>query len=408
MKGEREGEMGLGEGSLVWEKLYRKVKPYVAMVSLQCGYAGMYIITLVSLNQGMSHFVLAVYRHAAATLAIAPFALILERKIRPKMTVSVALKIMALGLIEPVIDQNLYYLGMKYTSATLASASANVLPALTFAMAVIFRLERLKMKKVHTQAKIIGSLVTVVGTLVMILYKGPIVHFLGSHAAGTTSNHQNAGAAAVDQHWFAGTSMLLARTFGWAGFFVLQSFTLKEYPAELSLTCLICLMGTLQGAAVAAVKERDLSAWVIGWDSRLLAAVYSGVVCSGVAYYVQGVVMKERGPVFVAAFSPLCMLITAALGAYILAEQVHLGSVIGSAVIVIGLYSVVWGKSKDPIHSEFGDDEMSEASLELPIVVDGKKVSTVHDELKMTRVEGHDEESVQEHPNSTQQRLDEN
>lgn len=54
-------------------------KPYVAMVSLQFGYAGMNIITKVSLNQGMSHYVLVVYRHAFATAVIAPFALVLER-----------------------------------------------------------------------------------------------------------------------------------------------------------------------------------------------------------------------------------------------------------------------------------------------------------------------------------------
>lgn len=35
--------------------------------------------------------------------------------------------------------------------------------------------------------------------------------------------------------------------------------------------------------------------------------------------------MKEQGPVFVTAFSPLAMIITAALAAIILAEQVRLG-----------------------------------------------------------------------------------
>ncbi|XP_057975212.1 WAT1-related protein At1g21890-like [Malania oleifera] len=363
------------------------MKPYLAMVSLQFGYAGMYIITMVCLKNGMSHYVLAVYRHAAATLAIAPFALLLERKIRPKMRLSTFLKIMALGLIEPVIDQNLYYLGMKYTSATLASASANVLPAITFVMAVICRLEHINMRKVHTQAKMIGTMVTVIGTLIMTVYKGPNVPFPWSSDGGLGRSHHDpsSSAASGEQHWLSGTLMLLARTWGWAGFFILQSFTLKEYPAELSLTCLICLMGTVQGAVVALVMERNLAAWAIGWDSRLLAAVYSGVVCSGIAYYGQGVVMKERGPVFVAAFSPLCMVITAALGSIILAEQIHLGSVIGAVVIVGGLYSVVWGKSKDPLilssHAlaTTGDDEQKAAptsQLELPIA-DTTKSATV-------------------------------
>jgi hypothetical protein len=56
-----------------------KAKPYFAMICLQFGYAGMNVITKVSLNHGMSHYVLVVYRHAFATISIAPFALILER-----------------------------------------------------------------------------------------------------------------------------------------------------------------------------------------------------------------------------------------------------------------------------------------------------------------------------------------
>jgi hypothetical protein len=60
---------------------FEKAKPYIAMICLQFGYAGMNVITKVSLNGGMSHYVLVVYRHAFATVSIAPFALLLERYI---------------------------------------------------------------------------------------------------------------------------------------------------------------------------------------------------------------------------------------------------------------------------------------------------------------------------------------
>ncbi|WCJ44626.1 nodulin MtN21 /EamA-like transporter family protein [Euphorbia peplus] len=328
------------------EKLV-KAKPFLAMVSLQFGYAGMYIVTMVSLKHGMSHYILGVYRHVVATIVIAPFAFVLERKIRPKMTLPIFLRIVALGFLEPVLDQNLYYVGMKYTSATFASASVNVLPAITFIMAIIFRLEKVNMKRIYDVAKVIGTGITVAGAMVMTLYKGPIIEFVKSHGSthnGTTST--------TGQHWVTGTLMLLGSCCGWAGFFILQSFTLKKYPAELSLTAWICLMGMVEGAAVSLVMERDMSAWIIGFDSRLLAAVYTGIVCSGIAYYVQAMVIKERGPVFVTSFSPLCMVITAALGIIILSEQLHLGSIIGAVFIVLGLYTVVWGKSKDHNNSE--------------------------------------------------------
>lgn len=54
-------------------------KHHFAMIALQFGYAGMNIITKVSLNRGMSHYVLVVYRHAFATAVIVPFAFIFER-----------------------------------------------------------------------------------------------------------------------------------------------------------------------------------------------------------------------------------------------------------------------------------------------------------------------------------------
>jgi len=67
------------EGKGYSGSFFQRSKPYIAMISLQFGYAGMNIITKVSLNRGMSHYVLVVYRHAFATAVIAPFAIILER-----------------------------------------------------------------------------------------------------------------------------------------------------------------------------------------------------------------------------------------------------------------------------------------------------------------------------------------
>ncbi|CAH8359153.1 unnamed protein product [Eruca vesicaria subsp. sativa] len=88
------------ESQSKWGGLMNRVKPYLAMLSLQFGYAGMYIITMVSLKHGMNHYILAVYRHAIATVVMAPFALYYERKTRPKMTLRIFLQIALLGFIE--------------------------------------------------------------------------------------------------------------------------------------------------------------------------------------------------------------------------------------------------------------------------------------------------------------------
>lgn len=55
----------------------------------------------------------------------------------------------------------------------------------------------------------------------------------------------------------------------------MQSYTLKVYPAELSLVTLICGVGTILNAIASLIMVRDPSAWKIGMDSGTLAAVYS-------------------------------------------------------------------------------------------------------------------------------------
>ncbi|KAD3336251.1 hypothetical protein R6Q59_028523 [Mikania micrantha] len=338
------------EGKLgCFGRFFLTAKPYIAMICLQFGYAGMNIITKVSLNRGMSHYVLVVYRHAFATAAIAPFAIYLERNIRPKITFSIFMQMFVLGLLGPVIDQNFYYAGLKLTSPTFSCAMSNMLPAMTFVMAVLCRMEKLDIKKVRCQAKVIGTIVTVAGAMLMTLYKGNVVELIWTkhmhpHYAETTSTTSTGSS---DKDWVVGSILLIIATFAWASFFILQNVTMRRYTAPLSLTCLVCFIGTLQSIAVTFVMDHKPGVWSIGWDMNLLAAAYAGIVSSSIAYYVQGLVMEKRGPVFVTAFSPLMMIIVAIMGSFILAEKIYMGGVMGAILIVIGLYSVLWGKYKE-------------------------------------------------------------
>ncbi|KAK9289641.1 hypothetical protein L1049_007799 [Liquidambar formosana] len=334
-----------GKGRL--GKMFERCKPYIAMISLQFGYAGMNIITKVSLNRGMSHYVLVVYRHAFATAVIAPFALVLERKVRPKITFPIFMQIFVLGLLGPVIDQNFYYAGLKFTSPTFSCAMSNMLPAMTFVMAVLFRMEKVDIKKVRCQAKVVGTIVTVAGAMLMTLYKGDVIKMVWSEHIHPSKSYVPAASGAADKDWLKGSILLIIATFAWASFFILQAITMRTYTAHLSLTSLVCFMGTLQSIAVTFVMEHRPSVWTIGWDMNLLAAAYAGIVSSSIAYYVQGLVMQKRGPVFVTAFSPLMMIIVAIMGSFILAEKIFVGGVLGAALIVVGLYSVLWGKYKE-------------------------------------------------------------
>ncbi|KAE8730449.1 WAT1-related protein [Hibiscus syriacus] len=323
-----------------------KYKPFVAAVLLQVGYAGMDILSKTALNQGMSTYALVVYRLAIATVVMAPFAAFLNKKVRPKMTLSIFIKIMLLGFLDPVIDQNLYYLGMKYTTATFATAMYNILPAITFVMAWILRLEKVNFRSIRSHGKLIGTLATVAGAMVMTLMKGPAIELFWTKGS---INHEAAAKNRTDLHdSIKGGLMITVGCFSYACFVILQAITLDTYPADLSLTVWICLAGTLEGTIAALVMEKgNASIWAIKWDTKLLTAAYSGIVCSGLSYYIQGMIMKHRGPVFVTAFSPLCMVIVAIMSSFVLAEQMFLGRVVGAIVIIGGLYLVLWSKSKD-------------------------------------------------------------
>ena len=56
-----------------------------------------------------------------------------------------------------------------------------------------------------------------------------------------------------------------------------------------------------------------------------MVAYVQGVVASAVAYYVQGLCMRIKGPVFATAFSPLTMIIVAIMASIILSESIFLG-----------------------------------------------------------------------------------
>ncbi|GKV39667.1 hypothetical protein SLEP1_g47405 [Rubroshorea leprosula] len=326
------------------------------MISLQFGYAGMNILSKKSLNGGMSHFVLVVYRHAFATAAIAPFALILERRRQPKITFPVFMQIFILALLGPVIDQNFYYAGLKLTSPAFSCAMSNMLPAMTFVLAVLCKMEKIDMKKVRCQAKMVGTALTVAGALLMTLYKGQIVTlFWSKYIHLQNISKTDIAAANANQNWYLGSILLIIATLAWASFFIVQTKALKTYKDhQFSLTTMVCFVGTLQAIVVTLVMEHKVSTWRPS-QVDIIAAAYAGIVASSIAYYVQGVVIRKKGPVFATSFSPLMMIIVAIMGSFILAEKIYLGGVIGATLIVIGLYAVLWGKHKESKEKELAE-----------------------------------------------------
>ncbi|XP_048439331.1 WAT1-related protein At1g25270-like [Pyrus x bretschneideri] len=77
------------------------------------------------------------------------------------------------------------------------------------------------------------------------------------------------------------------------------------------------------------------------------AVVNKGVLISGPTVTLISWCVKKGGPLFVAVFQPLLLVIVALAGSLLLDEKLHVGSILGGLLIVIGIYAVLWGKNKE-------------------------------------------------------------
>ncbi|XP_050234535.1 WAT1-related protein At5g07050-like [Mercurialis annua] len=320
--------------------IIRRLKAYIFCGLCSLFYAAFHIIVKLCLDKGMSKYVLVVYGYAVGTATTALLALLFERKLESKLSLSICLKIFLLGLIG-VVGRLLFYFGLESTSPTFAAAMNNIIPSMTFILAIICRMEKINIKKLTSQAKIGGTIVAFGGATLMTVYKGFTV--VSMHALHTTK-HGATPKLLLYSHLIKGSLLLILQCLLAAVYYVLQAKTVEKYPAPFTLTVLTCLSGTLISAILALIIDHKISSWKLALDITLVTPIYSGIVIFGIATYVQTLVMRTRGPVFVTAFRPFTTVIVAILGLLILGDALHLGGILGATLIVLGLYALLWAK----------------------------------------------------------------
>nr|GMD57567.1 WAT1-related protein At2g39510-like isoform X2 [Ipomoea batatas] len=222
--------------------LNNDAKPYLGVVFLQVTSAGSAILSKAALNQGMNPFTFSFYRNAIAAVIFAPFALFLER------------------------------------------------------------LEKVKIKSLHSQAKIVGTASAIGGAMIMTLVKGPIILL-------PWTKHSNHVVFHSAQH------------------------VMNQHSDPIKATLL------LAGSCI----------------STAIFIILQGLVRSGAVYYIYGIIMKVKGPVFVTAFNPLSMVLVAIIGSFVLSEKLYMGRVLGAVIVLVGLYLVIWGKSNDQTSPDNND-----------------------------------------------------
>ena len=110
------------------------------------------------------------------------------------------------------LAQNLYLESMSLTSVTFAAAIGNLGPAVTFILALSFRLEKLNITTTGGKAKVVGTLLGIGGAMILTFYKGVELNLWSTHV---DLLHNSGGHVADTEHDIR--SQLLGSVLGFAG-----------------------------------------------------------------------------------------------------------------------------------------------------------------------------------------------
>ncbi|KAL5075580.1 hypothetical protein RYX36_014564 [Vicia faba] len=316
--------------------------PFVGMILAEFVQVALIILSKRVMAQGMNSLIFIFYSNSIAALVLLPSSFYIHRFQRPPITFSTLSGFFLLGLLG-YLAQVFGYAGIYYSSSTLATAMLNLIPGFTFILAVLFRMEQLDWKSYSSLAKSLGTIVSIAGAFIATLYKGAAL--LKGPSSPANVSHQLA--FSQDTSWIIGGSFLASDCVMASAFLIVQASIIKKYPAGLIVVFFYCFFVAILSAVTCLVLERDVNAWSLEPKLRLLSVLYSGLFGSAFQVGVTTWCLHQTGPVFVSMFKPLGIVISVVVGVVFLGDAFYLGSLIGATVIVIGFYSVLWGKSKD-------------------------------------------------------------
>ncbi|KAL2339375.1 hypothetical protein Fmac_007315 [Flemingia macrophylla] len=305
-------------------KLHEVWKPVLVMIIVNLALAFVNIFLKKVLNEGMDYLTILTYRQAISAIFLAPIACFYERV---------------------TLTQYLFLVGLEHTSATFSCAFLNMVPVFTFIMALPLGIEKVNMKSLNSRAKVLGTFVCIGGALLLILYKGmPLINRQPEHIAdkGTATP-----SASKSKKWIIGSLFLATGCLLWSSWFLIQARISKKYPCQYSSTAILSFFAAIQSAILTLLIDRSNAKWTLKGKLEILTVVYSGLIGSGLCYVAMSWCVKHRGPVFTSAFTPLLQMFVAVLDFSILNEEIYLGSVAGSVLVISGTYILLWGKSKE-------------------------------------------------------------
>ncbi|CAN6227127.1 unnamed protein product [Urochloa humidicola] len=319
-----------------------------SMVLVQAFTMGALLLSKLALNVGMEPFVLLAYRNLIGAIIVAPFAFYFDRAMIRKVNLKVVGWLSVSALFGIVLAMGLHYYGLRATTPAYSVDFLNLIPVVTFAMAVLFRLEKLAARTLPGRMKMAGTAICVAGTMLASLYKGRLLqppwptHLLRRHPAATAPAHH--------RHMALGTVYLCGSCLAYALWFIVQVRVARLFPCKYLSTAIACVSGTAQALLIGAAVSPAAASWRLAWNLQLVAVVYSGAFNTGATFCLISWAISRRGPIYPSMFNSLSLVATTVLDSLLLGTVVSVGSLLGTLLIGIGLYAFLWGKGREMQH----------------------------------------------------------
>ncbi|KAL1223636.1 WAT1-related protein [Cardamine amara subsp. amara] len=328
-------------------EMWREMKGITAMLLVQIATAGLNILFKLVMEDGMNPRVLVAYRLVFATLLMLPLSFIFQRKKRPEFTWRLMLLALLSGLLGVVLPSLLAITGLALTSATFTSAAGVLTPLLTFIFAAFLRMESVRLGSSEGKAKVFGTVFGVGGALVFILYRGKEIHLWSTHIDLVNQPRDSSRDPTTHHISILGALLVFSGNISYSVWLLLQVKISKRFGGPYWNATLMNMMGSISAVLIALCWNSNLKEWRLGWNIRLLTIAYAAIVISAMVVAVNAWCVESRGPLFVSVFSPISLVIVALVASFVLDETLHLGSIIGTVIIMGGLYLVLWGKNKE-------------------------------------------------------------